>query len=800
MMVTRFDVGGSRAGTQTTFSSFGYSGQVRVQVDGVNTTEGTAAAGFYMDYGSFEEVQFGNDGNDASAATPGLQMNAVIKSGGNQFRGDLYFDYENENLQGNNIDDQLRNLGIGTGTKILKYYDPNISAGGPIKRDKFWYFGSYRDQHTATTVLGFPADNPSEFEFPTRLQNATYKLTYQVNQNNKLGHYIQMGRKVQSHRGAASTLYQWAQYEQDNPSYAANVDWNSVVSPSFFFNTRIATYGYNWPNTPYGANGELGDNYTLRIRDQASGNSAGSDSPNRNDRNRRQFDWTGNWFRDNWAGGNHSLRFGLVTERESQYYREEGFVGHYRTHYNTSSGRDFQTPYRIQIYNTPYQSEDYMWHHGAFVNDSFQKGRVTLNVGVRWDYYSSYWPDQAIPDGPFRNFFFAGAALPNGYSIARTPYANNWTITSESGIEQYSSFAPRIGMAWDLFGDGKTTIKANYGRFYHNTGLAGSDANPAQDISYTFNWNDVNSDRVFQMNEFGTFVSNTGGTSEEIDPDKKHTYTDSYSVWFERELMSNVGVRAGYTYRYDGNNSEAVSLTRLYNMYTDLRTFPDPGVDGIAGNGDDGPTIEILDIPAALLQPNQTIERTVPEELAIDRAFDVTFTKRMSNRWSLQTNFLYNWDRDRVYIQNPRQERFADNTITVWSWKANGTWLGPWGMVITPTLRYQAGDPQERIVQLSLRTGTFDYDAEREGMYREDDIWLFDTRLEKRFSLGAHRSAGVFFDAYNISNSNAAEVQDDIVGRRTTTVNGASVNYQRFLRPTAVLAPRVFRFGFKVSF
>jgi hypothetical protein len=302
------------------------------------------------------------------------------------------------------------------------------------------------------------------------------------------------------------------------------------------------------------------------------------------------------------------------------------------------------------------------------------------------------------------------------------------------------------------------------------------------------------------MNEFGTFVSNTGGTSEEIDPDKKHTYTDSYSVWFERELMSNVGVRAGYTYRYDGNNSEAVSLTRLYNMYTDLRTFPDPGVDGIAGNGDDGPTIEILDIPAALLQPNQTIERTVPEELAIDRAFDVTFTKRMSNRWSLQTNFLYNWDRDRVYIQNPRQERFADNTITVWSWKANGTWLGPWGMVITPTLRYQAGDPQERIVQLSLRTGTFDYDAEREGTYREDDIWLFDTRLEKRFSLGAHRSAGVFFDAYNISNSNAAEVQDDIVGRRTTTVNGASVNYQRFLRPTAVLAPRVFRFGFKVSF
>ena len=235
----------------------------------------------------------GNDGNDASAATPGVQLNAVIKSGGNQFRGDFYFDYENENLQGDNIDDQLRNLGLGTGTKILKYYDPNISVGGPIKRDKLWYFGSYRDQNTATTVLGFPADNPSEFEFPTRLQNGTYKLTYQLSPNNKIGHYIQMGRKLQSQRGASSTMYQWSQFMQDSLSYAGNVDWNSVVSPTFFFNTRAAAFGYNWPNKPYGANGELNENLNLRIRDQASGNSAGSDSLDRNDRRRIQFDWTG---------------------------------------------------------------------------------------------------------------------------------------------------------------------------------------------------------------------------------------------------------------------------------------------------------------------------------------------------------------------------------------------------------------------------------------------------------------------------------------------------------------------------
>ena len=100
-----------------------------------------------------------------------------------------------------------------------------------------------------------------------------------------------------------------------------------------------------------------------------------------------QIDWTGTLFRDAWAGGNHSLKFGMLSEREGQYFRDEGFLGHYRTLFNSASGVDFTTPYRIQIYNTPYESQDWMWHHGAFVNDQIQRGRVTFNVGLRWDYY-----------------------------------------------------------------------------------------------------------------------------------------------------------------------------------------------------------------------------------------------------------------------------------------------------------------------------------------------------------------------------------------------------------------------------
>jgi hypothetical protein len=799
MMVTRFDVGGSRAGTQTGFSAFGYTGQVRVQVDGVNTTEGTGAAGFYYDYGSFDELQLGTDGNDAQAAAPGAQVNAVIKSGGNQFRGDLYFDYENQSLQGQNVDDRLARLGIGEGTRILTYRDPNLSAGGPIRRDKLWYFGSFRDQVTGVTVAGFPVEAPSDFEFPTRLQNATYKVTYQASQNNKIGHYIQMGRKLQSHRGAGSTMYSHSEFKQDSISYAGNIDWNSVVSPTFFFNTRVAAFGYNWPNLPYGANGELNENLDLRIRDQASGNTKGSDLANRNDRRRTQFDWTGIWYRDNWVGGNHSLKFGVVSELEGQIFEEEGFVGHYRTHFNSTGGaRDFTTPYRIQIYNTPRASENWNWHHGLFINDQFQKGRATINVGVRWDYYNSYFPDQEIAAGPFRSFFYAGAPLPNGYSIPATPYASTFTIPGVNDIRKFSSFAPRFGVAWDIFGNGKTTLKANAGRFYHNTGIGSGTLNPAQGISYTFNWNDLNLDRLFQMNEFGTFVTSAGATNNIIDPGLKHTYTDAYSVWFERELMANMGLRTGYTYRSDGDNSVALQIDRVYSRYTLQRTFADPGIDGTAGTGDDGPTIVAWDIPTPV-PASRTNTATVDGIIVTDSAFDITLTKRMSNRWSFQTDFLYNWDRDRGFPQTPNAERFNDNTVTIWSWKANGTYQAPWGLVVTPALRYQAGDPLSRVVQVTLNTGTLDYEAERTGDYREESVWLVDTRVEKRVRFSG-RSLGVFFDAFNITNSNAAEVQDNIVGRRTTTVAGESVNYQRFLRPTAVLAPRIFRFGFKLQF
>ena len=159
---------------------------------------------------------------------------------------------------------------------MTMYRDPNLSVGGPIRKDKMWYFFSFRDQQTGVTVPGFPADKPSDFEFPTRLTNLTYKVNYQLSRGNRLGHYIQWGRKFQPHRGASSTAYSDAPFRQDSWSWAANLDWNSVVNSRFVHNARYSTFGYDWPNYPYGVGGEVNENTRRRMTDSLTGNTAGA--------------------------------------------------------------------------------------------------------------------------------------------------------------------------------------------------------------------------------------------------------------------------------------------------------------------------------------------------------------------------------------------------------------------------------------------------------------------------------------------------------------------------------------------
>ena len=148
--MSRVDVGGNRAGTQTGYTAYGYNGQVRVLVEGINTTEGTGGAGFYFDYGSFEEVFLGTAGQGAEMPNPGVQSQFLGKSGGNNFQGEILSRLREQRHAGVEpggehpekwVYDPVANPGgIRLGSNEIEgYRDFNINVGGPIKKDKVWW-------------------------------------------------------------------------------------------------------------------------------------------------------------------------------------------------------------------------------------------------------------------------------------------------------------------------------------------------------------------------------------------------------------------------------------------------------------------------------------------------------------------------------------------------------------------------------------------------------------------------------------------------------------------------------------
>lgn len=817
--VNSFDVGGTLAGSQSSYSSYGYAGgqgrntggitaysvdytQNRIQVDGVNSTS-TSGGGQYLDYGAFEQVQLGTASNDASMPVPGVSFNGMIRSGTNKLASQQTYQFFSQRFQDRNVTPDLRRQGIGNGTRLVRLYDINPNLGGPVMLDKLWFFTSIRQQNTERAVAAWPANAPGTGSNRiVRLQNATYKLTYQLSKKDKLQHFAQFSRRVEPNGNPGTDDYLDAVALIDRPSWAGNIEWQRAHSSSFFFVTRLSTFGSNGMNRPFGLGNEAGRDVRNRMTETTNSNVAGGDFSSRTDRRRYQLDWTGTKFLQTRLVGDHSLRVGYSTEWETANDESTGYKDHLRLQFRSPVGTaDFTTPYRVTIYNTPNLIIDSLWHHSGYVQDQIRIGRrLTINPGVRWDFYSSYYPDQPIPDGPYRNFFYAGAPLPNGYTLPAT--YPDFRVPGRSGTLKYSAFGPRLGAAWTV-GKEAGVLKASWGRYYANSSTTISDnLNPAQALNTTFGWNDVNGDRLFQPNEFGNFVSNTGSTFTGIDPNLARPYVDEMNVWYERRLARNMSGRVGFIRKKSNDEWQLVNITRPGSLWSSALQGVDPGLDGLVGTPDDVGPFTYYDIPAGVTIPRSESQWQAPRDNDSDfRSIDLTLDKRLSGRWSGQVSYSNTWTRTLNYghPDNPNEEINNLQKTRIWTFKITAIYQAPWGFVVTPKLRMQDGSPMGRFVRVSTRTNsTTDIVVEPTGTYREPATAIWDMRIQKRFKVNGAGRVSLYADVYNLLNSNTATGRSQLTGRRRATVDGEAVDIPNFGRATGILSPRVLRFG--VSF
>jgi hypothetical protein len=815
MSVNRFDVGGSTTGTQTGYTSYGFTGQQRVQMDGVNMTEATAATSAYTDYSAFEEVQLGTSGNDASMPSPGVQVNFIVKSGGNQFHGDFYQDYENSSFQGTNINQTQLFQGAGVGTRITGYHDTNGDLGGPLKKDKFWFFTSWRRQYIGTTITGYPVDNPGTGPpFSTILTNGTYKLTYQINANNKISQMLNFERKQQPYRNAGNNQYADAVYNQDLVEWIGNLEWNSSLSPNAFFNVRLGSWGYNWVNEAYGNSAT--NQIMPRRTDNTSGDVAGGWQPQGYFRRRVQVEPTLSYAAPHFLGLNHFFNFGFLYEKETFGFNQYPYLNGYSLTYASPVGApDFTTPNQVTIYNSPTSTLDYVHHFGGYAQDKIRLNkRMTLNLGLRWDYYNEYRPDQKVrADAPFTAFFYQGAALPNGYSIPAT--YPNLVVPGVSSILKYPhSFAPRLGLAYDLFGNGRTSIKVSWGRYYNNPGIdISNNVNPIRQLSYTFKWIAPANTVFFSPSQFGAFASSTGSALSPIDPKIRNPFLDDYSGFVEHQITHTLTIRSGFVYRKGNHSWVQVEQNRLSSLYTLPVTVNDPGPLGTGTT-----PLTVWDVPASTTLPASLTEYQTPDwNNSYYRNFEVTVTDRMSGRFSMSGSFLGTWSNGlidstsgsainqlSVTATAPVQPNIVQyNNYSLYNSNLHifATYRAKWGIVVSPIYRYQLGVPMQRVLTVSgLRAGTISVPTGPMGQYRGDNIAILDTRVEKHFTFLDKYQVGLFFDAFNINNSNAAQNQDNVTAFKTITVNGQKTTYERFLAPTTVISPRIFRIGAKFTF
>ena len=466
--------------TATATTSFpihgGRSTEGRLLVDGFNIgspPSGNSATNYSVDAGVAQEVTILTGSALGEVETAGLVMNIVPKSGGNTRHGSLFASGNVPGLQSDNRTPALKEQGVTALTPLADVYDVSGAFGGPVRKDRAWYFvaahtsGStrevanvYYNSNAGDRSKWLYAPDTSRHAYSDRtFENASGRVTWQLTPRDKVSGFWDAQSVCRQCTGATAGLSEPARVSPEavgilgRPLHVSQATWSSTMT-----NRLLIEAGYG--GTFFGVgNAERDPNPTrdlIRVVEQcASGCGTNGNIPGLAYRSQDfSVAHTGSYL---WKGsvsyvtGTHSLKVGY------QHTRMTDDRTWMTNNQNLTYRFDNGVPNQLTQSISPWVNDARAAWHAAFLQEQWTRGRVTLQGALRFDRARSWFPEQRI--GPSR-------FLPTQLVIPET-----------RGVDAYNDLSPRMGVAYDLSGNGRTALKMTLGRFIEGIGVTGIYAN-----------------------------------------------------------------------------------------------------------------------------------------------------------------------------------------------------------------------------------------------------------------------------------------------------------------------------------